>query len=114
MKSCLTVVTDLIFATRIRGAVLDAGWEFRQIRDQAALEQAAPGAVPDLVLVDMNAEGIESVSAIRYTKAHWPGARVVAFYAHVQTSLRDAALEAGADDVLARSQFVGALADLLS
>ncbi len=40
--------------------------------------------------------------------------RVIAFASHVHVELIDAARRAGADQVLARSQFAGNLADILT
>lgn len=114
MRVCLAIVTDLIFATRIRSAAEQAGWRFHQARSALQWEQGGEGEAPVLVLADMNAEGIESAEAIRYSRAHWPGARIVAYFAHVQSELRERAREAGADDVMPRSQFVAVLQDLFT
>ena len=84
-------VTDLMDRSKVQSAV--DGVMFA--RDPAA----AAGA--DVVLVDLARFG-DAVAAIR---AHAPDARIVAFGPHVDDELLQRARDAGADAVMARSQF---------
>ena len=72
---------------------------------------AAGGA--QLVIIDLGADGFDALQAIDICRQHSPSPRVVAFASHVQGELIAAARKAGADEVLARSAFVGKLPALL-
>ena len=113
MATCLAIVTDMIFATRIRGTAEKVGADCRIIINPSDLQDALESEHPETVLVDMNCEGIAPEEAIRTVKSHCPSARVVAFYSHVQTELMEQARAAGADDVWPRSAFVQRLPQLL-
>jgi len=85
------LVSDLMDRSRIGGAI--EGVEF--VRDAAACAGA------DVVLVDLARFGAE-VGAVRKAA---PNARVVCFGPHVDEAGAEAALDAGADDVMPRSRF---------
>ena len=84
-------VSDLMDRSKVQAAV--AGATF--VRDPAA----AAGA--DVVVVDL-ARFAGVVAAVRVAA---PGARIVAFGPHVDDVLLEEARAAGADAVMARSQF---------
>ena len=65
----------------------------------------------ELVLVDLEAD--EAVEAITRCKEAQPPPRIVAFGPHVRADLFEAARDAGADEVLARSAFVSRLPQIL-
>ena len=113
MGSCIAIVSDLIFATRITGTAEKVGADCRIINDPSVLKIALESENPGTVLVDMNCDGISAEEAIRTVKSHCPNARVVAFFSHVQTELMERAKVAGADDVWPRSVFVQQLPQLL-
>ncbi len=112
--SCIAIVSDMIFATRITGTAEKVGADCRIIHDQGDLQDALEYGKPGLVIVDMNCDGISPEEAIRTVKAHCPNARVVAFFSHVQTELMEQARAAGADDVWPRSAFVQRLGEILA
>jgi hypothetical protein len=85
------LVSDLMDRSRISGAI--PGVEFA--RDAGACAGA------DVVLVDLARFGAD-VAAVR---AAAPVARLVCFGPHVDTSGAQAAVDAGADLVVPRSQF---------
>ena len=113
MGSCIAIVSDMIFATRISGTAKKVGADCRIVKDPSALQEALESQNPATVLVDMNCDGISPEEAIRTVKSHCPNARVVAFFSHVQTELEEQARAAGADDVWPRSAFVQRLPQLL-
>jgi DNA-binding NarL/FixJ family response regulator len=84
-------VTDLMDRSKVQSSV--EGVTFA--RDPAAASAA------DVVIVDL-AQFADSVATIR---AQAPDARIVAFGPHVDDALLRGAVEAGADAVMARSQF---------
>ncbi len=113
MATCLAIVTDMIFATRITGTAEKVGAACRIVNDLSGLQDVLQSNEPGTVLVDMDCDGISPEEAIRTAKSHCPSARVVAFYSHVQTELMEQAKAAGADDVWPRSAFVQRLPQLL-
>ena len=113
MGSCIAIVSDMVFATRITGTAEKVGADCRIINDPSDLQDALESENPGTVLVDMNCDGISPEEAIRTVKSHCPNARVVAFFSHVQTELMELARAAGADDAWPRSAFVQRLPQLL-
>lgn len=72
------------------------------------------GAQPPLVLVDLGHRAVDPPAAIRVLKARSGAPTVVAFGAHRDREAFQAARDAGADRVLARSAFSEHLPDLLA
>jgi DNA-binding NarL/FixJ family response regulator len=105
------VVVDLMFQSRIRAAAEALGLDAR-IADSATAANVAISAHPDLVVIDLHAAGIDAPSTIRYAKAS--GANVLAFGSHTEPATLRAAREAGANAVVARSQLVEELPELLA
>ena len=114
MGTCIAIVSDMIFATRITGTAEKVGAKCKIVKDPAALRDALESEQPDTVLVDMDCAGISPEEAIRTVKSQCPNARVVAFFSHVQSELGEQAKAAGADDVWPRSAFVQRLPQLLA
>ena len=101
-----------MFTVQISDMARRAGYTVRYVRQTSdALAQAAEQ--PDLVLVDLNIAGLDTVDLIRQLKAARPAQSVAAYVSHVQVELRRAAAEAGADPVLPRSAFATKLPLLL-
>jgi hypothetical protein len=90
MRVC-ALVSDLMDRSRISGAI--ASVEFAR--------EACACAGADVVLVDLARFG----SAVGAVRAAAPQARLVCFGPHVDESSLAAAVDAGADLVLPRSQF---------
>lgn len=113
-RTVLSVVPDLFFATRIATVAESLG--VRVVPGEPADAAARAAAErPDLVVVDLHATG-DPIGAIRAIRADpaTRALRIVGFHAHVDEGVRDAALAAGADQVLPRSQFTVRLAALLA
>jgi DNA-binding NarL/FixJ family response regulator len=104
------IVIDLMFQSRIRMAAEALGLE-ALIADSAAAANIAIAARPGIVVVDLHAVGIDAPSMVRSAKA--AGANVLAFGRHTEPSILRAARNAGADAVVARSQLVEELPQLL-
>ena len=85
------LVDDLLDRSRITAALPDVA----MCRDRAAVGEA------DVIVVDL-ARHAGDVAPLR---AAWPGARIVAYGAHVDDATLAAARDDGADVVLARSRF---------
>lgn len=107
-RTILVVVPDLFFAARIREVAGASGTSVREA-DAARAAEVAREIAPAVAIVDLHGAG-DAVPALR---AALPELRIVGFHSHVDTAVRDAALAAGADQVLPRSAFTRRLAELL-
>ena len=103
-----------MFRSKIRAVAKHVNVEvaFAQSGDEI-LAQAATTR-PALIIVDLNSQKSDPVATIAALKERAHDTRVIAFASHVHVDLIDAARRAGADQVLARSQFAGNLADILA
>lgn len=99
-----------MFQSRIRAAVEQLGLEPR-VADVAPAANIAVAAHPALVVIDLHAAGIDVPQVIRAAKDG--GSNVLAFGRHTEPATLRAAREAGADSVVARSQLVEELPELL-
>lgn len=88
---------DLIWATRLARAVEAAGSVAVPIRDVPGLERAI--AEVEAVVVDLTARGYDGIDAV--ATAAGAGRRVLAVGQHDDRALRQRALDAGADRVVA-------------
>lgn len=112
-RRVIGVVPNIFFAARIAETARALGIAFEAVAPEAALERCRV-LTPDLVVLDLAAGGdpIELVRALRNdpTAAR---TEIVAFYPHVDQPLREAAVQAGCDRVLARSAFTARLGGIL-
>jgi CheY-like chemotaxis protein len=112
--SIAAVVTDLIFGTKISSSAKSLGIELKIIRSMDKLDDRLSSAADSFVLIDLNADGVDVIEAIRRCKAATHRPRTIAYVSHVQTELIERARQAGADEVMARSAFVARLPAVLS
>jgi DNA-binding NarL/FixJ family response regulator len=100
-----------MFASRIELGARDVGLDPR-IAATALEASAGLAAGPAVVVVDVQAPGIDAAGVIR--EAVRGGARVLAFGRHTEPAALRAAREAGADEAVARSQIAEQLPELLA
>ncbi|MCH8053415.1 MAG: hypothetical protein IH895_05090 [Planctomycetes bacterium] len=112
MSVVCCVVSDLIFATKIRGTAAALGVEVAVVRDRAAMLAHLDDAAT--VILDLNLDGDDAIELIELAGARPAPPKIVAYCAHVDKDLAAAAKEAGADAVMPRSQFVTALPEILT
>jgi CheY-like chemotaxis protein len=115
MPQVIALVDDLLFLSRIREAGSRAGVEVRAVRGASDLVSAARHG-GRLVLVDADSERLPwraAVAALRAEPA-LGALPVIAFVSHVRADRAEAARDAGASRVLARSAFVKELPELVS
>lgn len=113
VKPAVLVATDLIFGSRVAQAAKALGVPLRTARDANALAAVLAGRPVALVMVDMSLDLGTATAAIRRARSQDPPPAVVAFYAHVQNELREAAIDAGATQVMSRSAFVEKVDEVL-
>ena len=90
---------DLLFGSRVEGALRAAGHEVERV------DAAAPVSA-DVVVLDLTDGAAERTAALAGLRADGAlgEARVLAFYAHVEHDVRLAAEAAGFDQVVPRSR----------
>lgn len=111
----LAVVNDLIFASRIRGAADAADAAVVVVQSADEVEARARELDPRLLLLDLDAHAADPPALIARLKAAPETAAlpIIGFASHVNRDAIQAARDAGADRVLARSAFVRELPALL-
>jgi hypothetical protein len=102
----LVLVRDLMFASKISATAQAAGAAVKMIREPEKLA----GEQGDRLIVDLNQAGALKAAAEWKAKS---GGQVVGFVSHVDRETIDRARSLGIDEVLARSQFVLRLTELL-
>ena len=111
-KRVLAAIPDLFFGSKVSGAARHLGVEvlFASTRE-ALLDRAR--SQPDLVIVDLDAQQVDPLGAIREIRSA-TGLRLVAFASHVHGARLDEARAAGCDEVLTRGSFSARLPELLA
>jgi len=97
-RTVAIVADDLIWSTRLAGAVRAVGGEPKTVRGLEALQDLlsdAPRGTP--VVIDLTARAYDGVEAI--TLAYEMRAKVIAVGQHDDAALRKAAIDAGAERV---------------
>ena len=113
MPGVIAVVSDLIFSTKISGTARAVGANAMIVPTPNGLEAALDAGDVALVIVDMSLPSDQASAALRCSASHASRPTTVAFYSHVQSNLREAAEQAGADFIMARSEFSAQLPQLL-
>lgn len=111
--SVLAFITDLFFQAKVGQTAQSVGVSFKIV---SSLYKFLPelAAKPSLILLDLNAEGISASSLIAQIRARDPNIPIVAYGSHVQSDLLKRARQAGASEVILRSQLSRDLPVLLT
>jgi CheY-like chemotaxis protein len=111
LKTVVAVMTDLFFLVQVTAAAKPLGFQVVCVKDKAAaLEKVQAGDAA--LVIDLTCTAAEPLDLIREAKAAG-SVTVIGFLPHVQTALREQALDAGCDSVLPRSAFAQKLPELL-
>jgi DNA-binding NarL/FixJ family response regulator len=112
----LAAVDDFLFRSKIRAVAKHVNAEVQFAQTLEEILAQARAKKPGLVIVDLNNQKVDPIATIAALKADaaLAGVQTIGFASHVHVDLIDAARKAGADRVLARSQFAGNLAEILS
>ena len=115
-RRVIAAVSDLLFASKIRGTAQHLNVTVEFARGGDALFDAAKAEVPSLVILDLHATQLDPFALAARLKAdeQLRVVPVVGFFSHVQTELQKRAEEAGFDHVLTRSAFTKRLPEILS
>ena len=105
----LALVPDLLFGSRVQGALSAAGHDVELVGDEAKLREcladsALPGAA--VVVVDLTDEQLDGASVLESLSQEGGlgRSRTLAFYSHVDAPARERAERAGFDLVVPRSR----------
>jgi hypothetical protein len=93
-------VPDLLFGSNVLGMLRAAGHEAVLAHDEPTLRREGPGS--DVVVVDLTTDAPARASLVG--SLDLAGARVLAFYSHVDVSTKALAESAGFDRVVPRSR----------
>jgi DNA-binding NarL/FixJ family response regulator len=103
--------SDLFFAARLQETAKAAGIEIVIVAPARGVE-VVNARTPRLVIVDLTAPGV--MEAIRKIRDAMERPKILGYYPHVSTALRDEALAAGVDEVLPQSAFTARLSRILT
>ncbi|MBM3224225.1 MAG: response regulator [Candidatus Tectomicrobia bacterium] len=112
----LVIVDDLFFLAKIQTTLTHLGLTAQVATQRSALcDVLTAEALPALALVDLTLRTADAVALIQDIKAATPSTPVpiLAFGAHVAVDIRQQALQAGADQVVAKSAFAQHLPALI-
>ncbi len=116
----LALVDDLFFQARLAETARKLGVTLKTVSTGVALVKTleaapdgAPGDLPRLVIVDLNARqgAVEAIEQLQRSGNPIP---VIGFLSHVQTELAERARAAGCKQVMPRSSFTANLSEILS
>ena len=119
MARVLALVPDLLFGSRLLGALTAAGHEVDLVTDEGRLrERLAEGSVPGpavlvLDLTDEDLEGAELLESLAGAPG-LDGVRTLGFFSHVDVRARERAERAGFDLVVPRSRMAREGGDLVA
>jgi CheY-like chemotaxis protein len=117
MAQVLALVPDLLFGSRLQGALSAAGEELELVGEEAQLRaRLSERPVPAVLIVDLTDStlgGAELVVSLREDGA-LARTRTMGFYAHVDTDVRAQAEQAGFDLVVPRSRMAREAAQLVA
>lgn len=111
----LAAVDDLLFSSKIRATAKQAGVELAFARTPSEILEQARALAPSLVIFDLNSGKTDPIATIAAMKQDpsLAGIRTIGFVSHVDAGTINAARQAGADEVMARSAFAANLGDIL-
>lgn len=111
----VAAVDDLLFSSKIRTTAKQAGIELVFARTPPEILEQARTRRPSLVIFDLDSAKVDPIGTIAALKQdpELSTIRTLGFVSHVHTGLIDAARQAGADDVMARSAFASRLSEIL-
>ena len=114
MARVALLCTDLLFGSKVEGALRTAGHDVTRYDGEDMARAAIPES--DVLVVDLNADdydGAVLVESMRMGR-ELEGVPVLGFYAHLDQATRARAEQAGYDLVVPRSRMARETADLVA
>jgi hypothetical protein len=106
----LAFVPDLLFGSKVLGALSAAGHEVSLASDAGALERGLDSA--EVLVVDLTADVQPRLELVAPALSR-PELRTLAFFSHVETEVRQEAIASGFDQVVPRSRMARSGAELV-
>ncbi len=113
MARVLALIPDLLFGSRVQGALAAAGYEVELVANEQLLRERLVGGAglvldaPAVLLVDLTNPDLDGPALVESLSADGTltqTTRTLGFYAHVDASAREHAERAGFDLVVPRSR----------
>jgi len=121
MARVLALVPDLLFGSRLQGALTAAGQEVELIGDEDRLrdrltETGAPPPPPAVLIVDLTDQDLDGSRILESLSQQGllQGMRTLGFYSHVDADTRERAEQAGFDQVVPRSRMARESGELVT
>jgi CheY-like chemotaxis protein len=119
MARVLALVPDLLFGSRVQGALGAAGHDVELVGGEGRLrERLGDGALPvaGVLVVDMTVEDLDGAGIVEalLREGELREVRTLAFYSHVDAPARERAERAGFDLVVPRSRMAREGAELVT
>jgi hypothetical protein len=119
MARVLALVPDLLFGSRVQGALTAAGHEVELIADAGTVTDRLDGdgsAGAAVLVVDLTNEDLDGAALVESLTGSGllKGTRTLGFYSHVDAPARARAEEAGFDLVVPRSRMAREGAELVA
>ena len=117
MARVLALTRDLLFGSRVQGALSAAGHEVELIGDPSLLPAllTASDATPAALVVDLTDEELDGAGIVgtQIAEGRLRSTRTLGFYSHVDGAARERAERAGFDVVVPRSRMARESSELL-
>jgi CheY-like chemotaxis protein len=116
VKKIVIAVNDMFFAGRIRAVAEPLGLALTFAKQAEQVLELARREQPHLIIFDLNDARCQPLETIRQMKAdpELAGIKVIGYLSHVQVELHRQAVQAGCDQVMAKSAFTQLLPNILS
>src|SRR5688500_17045718 len=99
MKQRLIIVDDESAIRMLLRTLLEKeGFEVLEAADAAALRELFPGAVPDVIMLDLKLPDADGIELLPTVKKNWPNAEVIVLTGHAPIDAAVEATKAGAYD----------------
>jgi hypothetical protein len=117
MERVLALMADLLFGSRVQGALAAAGEELELVADEPLLRaRLADGPTPAVLIVDLTDERLDGarIVASLLDSGELERTSTLGFYSHVDVAAREGAERAGFDLVVPRSRMAREGAELVA
>lgn len=119
MARVLALIPDLLFGSRVQGALTAAGHEVALLTDEGQLRGRltdADAAAPAVLVIDLTNDDLDGSALVQALsrEGQLVQIRTLGFYSHVDVHVRERAERAGFDLVVPRSRMAREGAELVS
>lgn len=114
-KTVLVAVNDVFFYTKVRDALLPAGYKLERVRAQEDVKAKAASLAPCAAIVNMNEERLDPFQTLRHLRdaASTPPIPILAFANHEETETWRRAKELGVTKIVSRNEFAARTKNLI-